>query len=209
MSTLFLCCGAVAREVLALRERYGWDAEVKALPASLHNRPERIPEEVRNQITRYQGRYDRVLVIYGDCGTGGELDRTLEDLSLERIEGPHCYEQFAGATEFAGMMQEEPGTFFLTDFLTASFDHLVLEGLGLDDHPELRDLYFGNYRRMVYLQQRPDPDLISQARQAAQDLQLPLEIKPTGYGEFEHRLVRAMSFNGSAGAKSDPSPEQT
>jgi hypothetical protein len=196
VTTLLLCCGAVAREVIALREKHGWDADVQSISAALHNRPERIPVAVKDHVTRLRGNYEGVLVIYGDCGTGGALDRTLDGLAVDRIAGPHCYEQFAGAAGFEAIMEQEPGTLFLTDFLARSFDHLVIEGLGLDANPELREDYFRNYQRVVYLQQQPGSNLERRAEAAAESLGLPLEIHASGYGEFETRLVQAMSSNG-------------
>jgi hypothetical protein len=121
------------------------------------------------------------------------LDRKLEELGLERISGPHCYEQYAGADEFSALMDGEPGTYFLTDYLVQSFDHLVIEGMGLDKYPELRDEYFRNYRRVIYLQQRQDPDLLEKAQAAAEALKLPLEVHYTGYGALETRLLKMLN----------------
>ena len=194
MTTLLVACGALAREVIALRDRHNWDAKVLAVPALLHNRPERIPGAVTARIEEMGEVYERVVVVYGDCGTGGALNAALRLLSVERVSGPHCYEQYAGSQEFAALMDEEPGTFFLTDYLARSFDHLVIEGLGLDRLPELRDDYFKNYRRVVYLQQRDDSGLLAKAQAAARALNLPLEVRHTGYGALERRLL-AM-FNG-------------
>jgi hypothetical protein len=184
-------CGALAREVLALRDKHGWHAEVLGVPALLHNRPDRIPEAVLRRVEEARARYSRVLVVYGDCGTGGLLDRVLERAGIERIAGPHCYEMYAGG-EFGRLMSEAPGTFFLTDYMVRSFDHLVIEGLGLDRYPELRDDYFGNYTRVVYLMQAQDDELVDRARAAAEYLGLPLELRPVGYGSLETRLARLM-----------------
>jgi hypothetical protein len=189
MTVLLIACGALAREVIALRDRHGWDAKVLAVPALLHNTPDRIPAAVARRIEEERARYERVIVVYGDCGTSGRLDEALGALGVQRISGPHCYEQYAGAEPFAALMGEEPGTFFLTDYLARSFDHLVLEGLGLDHNPALRDNYFANYRRVVYLQQTDDPGLLAKARSAADALDLPLEIRHTGYGALESRLL--------------------
>lgn len=183
-----MACGALAREVIALRDKHGWDAKVLALPANLHNTPEEIPQAVAKRLHATMEGFDQVILVYGDCGTAGALDRVLQELGVERIQGSHCYEQYAGERAFAEIMAEDLGTFFLTDFLARSFDHLVLEGLGLDRYPQLREDYFGNYHRMVYLQQREDPELVAKARAAAQALDLPLEIHQTGYGELETRL---------------------
>lgn len=193
MTTLLVACGALAREVIALRDRHNWDAKVLAVPSLLHNTPQHIPDAVSGRIEEMRDAYERVIVVYGDCGTGGALDATLERLSVERVSGPHCYEQYAGAADFAALMDEEPGTFFLTDYLAQSFDHLVIEGLGLDRLPELRDDYFRNYRRIVYLQQRGDSELLAKAQAAARALNLPLEIRGTGYGALEGRLLAMMN----------------
>jgi hypothetical protein len=193
MTALLVACGALAREVIALRDRHGWDARVLAVPALLHNEPHRIAGAVARRIAETAGEYDRTIVVYGECGTAGTLDALLGALGLERIHGPHCYEQYAGAHTFEELMREEPGTFFLTDYLAQSFDHLVIEGLGLDHAPELRNAYFGNYRRVVYLRQRDDAALLQKAEAAAQALGLPLEVRHTGYGALEQRLVDLMN----------------
>src|SRR5512139_3766355 len=187
MKTALVACGALAREVLALKKKHDWDVDVLALPSLLHNEPERIPGAVQERIRRARDDYDRVIVVYGDCGTGGMLDRLLAKEGVSRVAGPHCYEMYADGT-FESLMAEAPGTFFLTDYLVHSFDHLVLEGLGLDRHPALRDEYFKNYTRVVYLAQRDDPALQARAQWAADSLGLPLEIKHTGYGRLETRL---------------------
>jgi hypothetical protein len=191
--TLLIACGALAREILAINRLNGWDhLELTCLPASLHNRPQRIPDAVRARIR--EGRADgfgRILVVYADCGTGGMLDRVLEEEGVERIQGPHCYAFYAGQETFAALHEAEPGTFYLTDYLVRQFDHLVIEGLGLDRHPELRDAYFGNYRRLVHLAQTDDPGLRAQAESAAARLGLAFEHRPTGMGELAAFLARA------------------
>lgn len=194
MGVLLVACGALARELIALRERHNWDAKILAVPALLHNTPDRIPAAVEKRIRDARDAYpfERVLVVYGDCGTGGMLDSTLADLDVERIAGPHCYEQYAGNAAFDDMMDDTLGTFFLTDYLVQSFDHLVVEGLGLNRYPELREMYFEHYERVVYLQQRQDANLEAQARAAAEALDLPLEIKFTGYGALETRLLEKL-----------------
>ena len=188
MSILLVACGALAREVIFLRDKHEWDAKVLAIPALLHNYPDKIPAAVTEKVNTYREEYARIIVVYGDCGSGGMLDKTLDELGLERIAGPHCYEQYAGTDEFDAMMDEELGTFFLTDYIAQSFDHLIIEGLGIDKHPELRDMYFGNYKRLVYLQQREDDTLLEKAHAASEMLDLPLEIRFTGYGALETRL---------------------
>lgn len=191
MKTALIACGALAREVLALKEKHGWNADVLGVPALLHNEPDRIPAAVQQRIREARGTYDRVVVVYGDCGTGGQLDRLLAMEGVQRIAGPHCYEMYAGE-QFEGLMAEAPGTFFLTDYMVQSFDHLVMEGLGLWRFPGLRDDYFGNYTRVVYLAQRDDPGLEARAQWAAGQLSLPLEIRRVGYGALESRLLDFM-----------------
>ncbi len=187
MKTVLIACGALAREVLALKEKHTWQVDVLCLPSLLHNEPERIPGAALRRIREAREQYDRVIVVYGDCGTGGMLDRMLEKEGIQRVAGPHCYEMYADGT-FDSLMSEAPGTFFLTDYLVQSFDHLVLEGLGLDRHPELREEYFKNYTRVVYLAQRDDPALVERAKWAADSLGLSFELRNTGYGKLETRL---------------------
>ena len=183
---LVIGCGALARELVALTRRAGVpEMDLTCLPATLHNRPERIPEAVRSRIRRARaaGR-ERIFVAYADCGTGGLLDRVLEEEGVERMDGAHCYEVYAGSAAFAALAEEELGTFYLTDFLVRNFDRLVVRGLGLDRHPDLRDTYFGNYRRLVYLSQVEDGALLGAARRAAQRLGLAFEHRHTGLGSL-------------------------
>ena len=189
---LVIACGALAREVLALIELNGWShMDLVCLPAKLHNRPEKIPEAVREKIRRHRRSHDRIVVLYGDCGTGGELDRVLIEEGVERVPGPHCYAMFQGLDDFLAAAEAEPGCFYLTDFLVRHFHRLVVQGLGLDRHPELRDLYFGNYTKLVYLAQTSDLRLERKARAAAQLLRLVYERRPTGYGGLAHFLQQA------------------
>lgn len=188
---LLIACGALAREALAvLRANRLEHVELGCLPASLHNRPERIPDAVRARIRAAGDGFDRILVLYGDCGTGGELDRVLAEEGAERIEGPHCYAFYAGGTVFEALAEAEPGTFYLTDFLTRQFETLVVEGLGLDRHPELLPLYFGNYRRLVYLAQTDDARLTTKAEAAAERLGLAFERRFTGLGGLSEFIAR-------------------
>ncbi len=186
--TALIVCGALAREVLALKKKHSWDADILGLPVLLHNEPDRIPPAIKKRIQQARGEYERLIVVYGDCGTSGSLDRLLAQEGVQRVSGPHCYEMYADGT-FEDLMEEQPGTFFLTDYLVGSFDHLVLEGLGIDRNPQLRDDYFKNYTRVVYLAQRDDPSLKERAKWAADRLGLPLEIRQTGYGLLEKRLI--------------------
>ena len=191
MRTALVICGALAREVLTLREKHGWEADVLAVPSLLHNEPDRIPGAVLERIRRARQSHERVVVVYGDCGTGGRLDALLEAEGVQRVAGPHCYEMYANG-RFESLMSEAPGTYFLTDYLVRSFDHLVIAGMGLDRHPELRHEYFRNYTRAVYLAQRDDPALKARARWAAEYLELPLVIMNVGYGLLESRLMELM-----------------
>ncbi len=191
--TLLIACGALAREIVELIRLNGWShLSVTCLPAIWHNRPERIPEGVRAKIREARPDHDRILVLYGDCGTGGALDRVLQEEGVERIEGPHCYAFFTGLEDFAAMAEAEPGCFYLTDYLCRHFDRLIIEGLGIDRHPELLPLYFDNYKRLVYLAQRPDAELRRQAERAAEALGLEYHYHPTQYGGLE-TFMRAAS----------------
>jgi hypothetical protein len=190
---LVIACGALAREILVLRDGPLGVFDVTCLPASLHNRPERIAEAVRGKIRANRARYDEIFCLYGDCGTAGELDKMLTDESVTRIDGPHCYAFYSGEDDFAEMMGAEPGTFFLTDFLARHFERLVIEGLGLDRFPQLRDDYFGNYRRLVHLAQIDDPAMTQKAKAAARRLGLAFERRFTGLGGIERFLRRVQS----------------
>ncbi len=186
--TAFIACGALARELHAIIGAHGWKVDILALPALLHNRPEEIPGAVRDRIRQAREHYERVVVVYGDCGTGGLLDDVLAAEGVSRVAGPHCYEMY-GHLDFDELSIAENGAFFLTDFLVREFDALVFRGLGLDRYPQLRDDYFGNYKRVVYLAQQQDPALEAKARDAAARLSLPFEVRFVGYGALQSRLV--------------------
>ncbi len=180
---LVIACGALAREISALRRANGWTTlDVVCLPAELHNRPERIAGAVRDRIRANRADYRQIFVAYGECGTRGALDDVLREEDVERIPGAHCYEFFATPAAFAQLAQAEPGSFYLTDFLLRHFERLVIRALGIDRHPELLEAYFGNYRRLVYLAQAPGADSEAQARSIAARLGLEFEIRVTGYG---------------------------
>jgi len=181
--TLLVACGALAREVVELIRVNGWDhLTVTCLPASWHNTPDKIPEGVRQRIHDQRAGHDKVLVLYGDCGTGGELDRVLAEEGAERIGGPHCYSFYAGEAVFDALAEAEIGTFYLTDYLARHFERLIIQGLGLDRHPELLGIYFGNYTRLVYLAQTEDKELQRRATAAAERLGLTYHYHFTGYG---------------------------
>jgi len=188
-SVLVLGCGALARELLDVVERNDLDdIRIECLPAVLHNTPDKIPGAVRSRLEAATG-FDEVLVAYCDCGTGGLLDRVLDEFGVERLPGAHCYEFFAGRDVFAGMHEDEPGTLYLTDYLARHFDRIIWRGLGLDRWPELRDDYFGNYVRVIYLAQTEDPRRTEEARRAAARLGLEFERRMVGYGEMEPAMV--------------------
>jgi len=188
---LLIACGALAREVVDVVRLNGLShVSVTCLPAIWHNTPGKIPEGVRRKIGEARGRYDRVLVMYGDCGTGGGLDRLLEEEGVERIDGPHCYAFYRGIEDFLAEADRDPTCFYLTDYLARHFDRLIVEGLGIDRHPELLASYFGNYTTLVYLAQTEDAALEAKAKAAAERLGLAYRYQFTGYGELG-RFIQA------------------
>ncbi|WP_235856046.1 DUF1638 domain-containing protein [Mesobaculum littorinae] len=188
---LFLACGALAREILALIELNGWDhADLACLPAILHNHPDRIAPAVADAVQRHREHYARIFVVYADCGTGGALARVCEGMGVEMLAGPHCYSFFSGDAAFAARAEEEFTAFYLTDFLVRQFDAFVIRPLGLDRHPELRDAYFGHYEKLVHLAQAEDATLDARARDAAARLGLAHERRFTGYGDLAPALAR-------------------
>ena len=188
--TLVIACGALARELVFLSRQMP-HLDIACLPAILHNRPEKITAAVQAKIRSARGGYETILCLYGDCGTGGALDIMLAQEGVERIAGAHCYEFYAGSPDFAAMTEEDPATFFLTDYLTRHFDRLVVKGLGLDRFPQLLETYFGNYTRVVYLAQFEDAALVARAKMAAARLGLAFEMRLTGLAGMERFLARA------------------
>ncbi len=189
--TLFIACAALGREVKAIISKHGWDAEFEAINAKLHLEPARIGPAVEDRLKNAQGKYDRTVVVYGHCGAF-DLDGILKKYGAVRPLGPHCYEMFGGE-EFPRVMEEEIGTFILTDFLVHAWQKFVVQGLKMDKHPELQQLMFGHYKRMVYFtQEENNADLLSRAGEIAASLGLDLEIRHTGYGDLENRLVAIM-----------------
>ena len=187
---LLLACGALARELIDLRDANGWDhMDLHCLPAILHNTPDRIPEAVRIAVEKHRAGYEKILVVYADCGTGGMLQKACAELGVEMIEGPHCYSFFEGNAAFAA--REEFTAFYLTDFLVRQFDAFMTKPLGLDRHPELRDMYFAHYETLVYQAQTDDPELTKKAQICADRLGLRFERRFTGYGDLEP-VLRAL-----------------
>ncbi len=191
-SSAFIICGALGREVLAIVQKYAWRVDVVGISASHHLHPHQIVADVEKQLIDLRARYDRLLVVFGECGTLGALDALLDQYGVERLEGLHCYEWYGGKL-FHDLQEEEAGTFFLTDFLVRSFKGSVIKGLGLDRYPELKEEYFRHYARVVYLMQNPNEPLLDRAQEIADYLELPLEVQYTGYGALETALVKWMA----------------
>jgi hypothetical protein len=186
---LIIACGALAQEIVQLQTLNGWNhLHLKCLDAELHNRPHLIAGKLREKIAQHRNEYNNIFVAYADCGSGGEIDRVLEDENIERLPGAHCYSFFAGEERFKEISEQELGSFYLTDFLAKHFERLVITGLKLDQHPELRDQYFGNYTRVVYLSQEDNPSVRSLAKNAALFLGLDFEHEHCGYGDLQTGL---------------------
>lgn len=189
--TLFIACAALGREVKDIIRKHGWDAEFEAIDARLHMEPAKIGPAVEARLKQAHGKYQRIVVVYGHCGAF-DLDDILEKYGAVRPAGPHCYEMFGGG-EFVKAMEEEIGTFILTDYLVHAWEKFVVKGLKLDRHPELTELMFGNYRRMVYFSQEEDnAELFARAEEIADSLGLELKVRHTGYGDLERRLAAIM-----------------
>ena len=190
--TLLLACGALAREIIAIRDANGWDhMELHCLPADLHLRPERIPDAVETSVTRFRDEFDQIIVVYADCGTGGLLQARCEALGVQMVPGPHCYAFFDGLDAHAARAEDEMTSFYLTDFLVRQFDAFVWRAMGFDRHPELIQMMFGNYEQLIYLAQTDDPALDIAARQAAERLGLAYQRRMTGYGDLPAMLKGA------------------
>lgn len=184
---LLLACGALAREILDLKVRNGWDhLDLACLPAILHNHPEKITNAVRDAVAKHRSNYQTIHVVYADCGTGGLLQAACAELGVEMVAGPHCYAFFEGLQTFAD--REEMTAFYLTDFLVRQFDAFVWKPLGLDRHPQLRDMYFSHYTTLVYQAQTEDPALTDRARAIADRMGLAFERRFTGYGDLERQM---------------------
>ena len=189
-TSLVIACGALAHEITTLFESNRWEhLKVECLPASLHNHPEQIAAAVRKKIWESRDHFTSIFVAYADCGTGGQLDKVLAEEGVERLPGAHCYQFFWGSDAFLKRHEEEPGVFYLTDFLARHFERLVMEELGIRAHPELKEMYFSHYTKLVYLSQSDLPDVLAMARSAADTLGLEFEHVRTGFGELETSLA--------------------
>ena len=197
-STAFVICGALGSEVKEIVDRRGWAVDIHGVPALLHLYPGRIVDELREKLRALRPRYDHLIVVYGDCGTTGRLEPVLDEFGASRVRGPHCYEMFAGEELFERVSNERPGTFFLTDWLVRNFGRAVIRGLGLDRHPELKEMLFGNYEALLYLRQVPNPRLAAKAEEIAVYLGLPLEINDVGLGQLESRLAELVEPSSAA-----------
>ena len=195
---LVIGCGALAEELSALKRANQWTTlDIKCLDAALHNRPERIADRLESLLAQHYAEYTNILIAYADCGTGGAVDRVAQQFNAQRLPGAHCYEFYATSPVFAALAEAEPGTFYLTDFLVRHFDRLVIEEMKLDEHPELEEMLFGRYRKVVYLAQGDSSELLDQAERAAARLKLPLEVVTTGYGllakKVEEEVIRVIA----------------
>jgi len=188
VTTAIIACGALGPPLREIVDRREWDVEIHLLPALLHNRPQLIAPRAEQLATTLQASGKAVVLAYADCGTYGALDGVCERLHLGRLGGLHCYDVFAGPAQMQRLFDDEPGTYVLTDFLVQSFRRTVLKELGLDEHPELWDDYFVNYRRVVWLAQRHSEELEREARAIAQMFALPLTIQTVGIGSLETEL---------------------
>ena len=179
-------CGALMREVVEITRHHDWGLDLFGIPSEHHLYPERIVEAVEEKLSDLEGRYHKIVVVYGDCGTGGALDRVMARYAAVRPVGPHCYEMYAGC----GFQEltREAGTYFVTDYLVRNWERTVLSGLGLDQRPELKDVCFAGCERLVYLRQSSDSELEEKAREIAAFLEVPLSLEETGFGLLEQRL---------------------
>jgi hypothetical protein len=192
-ATALVICGALGREVKEIVRRREWDVDIYGLSAYLHLYPSRIVDELHEKLRELRPRYEKLVVVYGDCGTTGKLEPILEEFGASRLRGPHCYEVFAGDERFAEIAEQTPATFFLTDWLVRNFDRAVIKGLGLDRYPELKAMLFGNYEAVLFLRQVPNPRLAEKANDIARYLGLPIAIEDVGLGELEDRLAELVS----------------
>ena len=186
---LVIACGALAKEITALIRMNNWDhLQLRYLPAKLHNEPHKITQNIRKNLINAQNKFSQIFIGYADCGTGGQLDTLLDEFGIQRLPGAHCYDFFSSTQNFSKLIEDEPGSFFLTDFLVKSFEKLIWQGLKINSHPELLNIYFGNYKRLVYLAQTESKDLQTQAKEIANKLRLNYLYRFTGYGALTPAL---------------------
>ena len=186
---LLLACGALAAEILALIRMNGWEHfHLHCLPAKLHLYPDKIPAEVEKAVHKFKRDFEHIFVVYADCGTGGLLKKKCDELGVEMVPGPHCYAFFEGVDKFNQQAEHEITAFYLTDFLVRQFNSFIIQPLGIDKHPELKDVYFGNYTKLVYLAQTKDQELTQLAKGYAAQLELEFEKRFTGYGDLAQSL---------------------
>lgn len=187
---LIIACGALAREILDLKAANGWThLDLTCLPANYHLYPDKITDAVREAVAKHRKDYSDIFIAYADCGTGGLLQSACAELGVQMIAGPHCYSFFEGNDRFAATSADEITSFYLTDFLVRQFDAFIMKPMGLDRHPELRDMYFGNYEKLVYQSQTQDPQLLEKAKSCARTLGLAFEHRHTGYGDLQSALA--------------------
>ena len=184
-----VACGALIAEVGRLVEARGWRADLYGIPATYHMRPSRIVSAVDEQLERIRGRYDKVIVVYGDCGTAGALDDVLRRHGAQRPSGSHCYEIFCGCV-FGSLLERDPTSYFLTDYLVRAWEDVVVREMGLDCEPSLKETVFGGFTSLTYLRQSSDPDLLARAQSIADELGLPLNVEDVGLKELEMQLAR-------------------
>jgi Protein of unknown function (DUF1638) len=208
--TALVICGALGRDVKEIVDRRGWDVDIYGVPALLHLYPARILDELREKLHRLRPDYEKLVVVYGECGMNEKLDSLLDEVGAARIKGPHCYEMYAGAERFQAIASERPATFFLTDWLVRNFDRAVVKGLGLDRDPELISMLFGNYEAVLYLRQSRHPRLAVRAAEIAGYLGLSLQVEDVGMGELETRLAALVEGHTVAAppAPSAPPPHE-
>ena len=187
--TLIIGCGALSHELVGLKKINGWShIDLQCLDASLHNRPHMIAPMLNDLILKHKANYEKIFIAYADCGSSGEIAKVISDHNLSMLTGAHCYETFIGKEVFEDLMEEELGTFFLTDFLVKHFDRLVYKGLGLDKHKDLRDQIFGHYKRVLYISQTSDSRLVRKAKLAAKKLNLRFDYKNVGLEKLKTQL---------------------
>ena len=190
---LIIGCGAIAHEINEIINLNNWNnVSLQCLNADLHNTPKRLPTKIKETIESNLKEYSKIFLAYADCGTGGLIDSMLKNYGIERLEGAHCYEFYAGSRLFKDLSDREIGTFYLTDFLVKNFKRLIIDGLGISKHPSLKDEYFKNYKNIVYLAQKHDNDLELKAKDCANYLNLEYSVHYTGLGNFEDQLNKAM-----------------